>query len=90
MSAISPKWAKLSRFFLGLPDGRHCHWCEHSMFNGDGEVRCGNAKSIATDGERIRSWDGAACAAKCGEFRLAAHYTSDEKFEETFKEAADA
>jgi len=78
-TGISPAWRILATNFLGVPSGRHCHWCVHAVF-GDGEVTCGNAKSPYADGDRIRTWDGEGCAAKCQVFQLSDFYTSDESY----------
>ena len=78
---ISPKWRALATGFLGVPDGRHCHWCEH-MVSEEGEVTCGNNRS-KVDG-RIRSWDGEQCAKECKVFKLSEWYTKDENHDAYF------
>lgn len=85
---ISAKWKHIAASWLGTSSGRHCHWCKY-MLSEEGEVRCGNQNSQFCDGDRIRSWDGATCAAECSVFELDEWYTCDENFDKTFKENAD-
>lgn len=81
---ISNKWSKVAQSWLGDKNGKHCHWCKF-MKSEEGEVTCENPKSKFNDGERIRTWDGLACAKECGVFELDKHYTTDKTFNEYFK-----
>lgn len=80
MNKISPKWSKFAEKFINCPNGQHCHWCKF-MKSEEGCVTCEHPKSKYNDGDRIRSWDGKACAEDCGYFEIDEHYTKDENFE---------
>jgi hypothetical protein len=82
---ISPKWTKLSVSVLGNKNGIHCHWCKYKKSK-DGEVHCTNKKSMFSDKDRIRTWDGDYCAKKCGLFELDKWYSDDKNYDEYFKE----
>jgi hypothetical protein len=74
--AITDAWNEISKSWLGVGGGKHCHWCEH-IICGDGAAVCGNKESPLHDGDRIRSWDGSGCAGECAMFKLDPHYEDD-------------
>jgi hypothetical protein len=80
---ISPEWSRIAENFIGKADGRHCHWCRH-IEHDDGASYCNNPDSKLSDGERIRSWDGAQCAAECPVFSLDPWYEDDANVEKYF------
>lgn len=80
---ISPEWSRIAERWLGLPTGRHCHWCRH-ISHDEGASYCSNPASKFNDGDRIRTWDGKHCAAECSVFELDAWYEDDENVEKSF------
>jgi len=90
-TGISPKWAELSEMVLLVEDGKHCHWCKNMVADNNGAVLCGKEGCQFSDGERIRVWDGLACADECGHFDLDEWYSKDENYDtivEQVKETA--
>lgn len=82
---ISPKWSKASESWLGVKDGRHCHWCRHiDNKTYDGEAHCNNPDSKFFKKGRIRSWNGTGCAEECKCFEIDEWYTKDENYDTTF------
>ena len=85
MKTISPKWSKLSTFSFGIDNGKHCYWCEHSLFDNEfQELSCAYPPSVYCDGDRIHGWDGTYCAKTCGYFSLKSRFTDDKNFDEEF------
>lgn len=80
---ISKKWRKIASNFIGVPSGRHCHWCKHKVSK-DGDVTCGNKASPFADGDRIHSWDGGKCARGCSVFELDQWYTDNDNYDKSF------
>lgn len=80
---ISLKWTRFAKNWLGVEDGRHCHWCKH-IDNRDEGNYCGNAECTRYKG-RIHLEEGAMMAKKCWFFELSVFYTKDENFDIYFK-----
>lgn len=80
---ISEKWKGIANTWLGIEDGKHCHWCSFVKHD-EGCSYCYNKESRFYDGKRIRGWDGIYCADKCGKFQLDVNYTTDETYYEYF------
>lgn len=89
-TGISEQWKLVAKCWVGNKNGKHCHWCKHIDHDGElGTSNCIHPKSKFNDGNRIRSWDGEACAEECGFFELQDWYKDDDnidKYTRIYKE----
>lgn len=79
---ISKKWAEVSLNWLGIEDGKHCHWCNFCR-NEEGKSYCDNKQSKYFD-IRAASANGEAMPKDCGLFELSEFYTSDDNYNKVF------